>query len=490
MNLSGKFKAYVKGKYSYTGMATDKLETGQETTFSYFLAPQWENAKFGTRVIFYRAKDGYEVLDYQAEPGQTTAWDYYNKPDPAFILPWYGFPGSRLASVSSLRRGSEALLPQHHHQSDACQSGPDGDHLGHHTQLQQRDRHGVKVRFFQGDPDNNIVIGEEEISSLARPSGPKEVAISWQATGVGKQRIYAVIDPDGAFDEVHDEDDLINNNTAYGLVQLGATAYGDMGLVADASPYDAISYDLGNFAPTVSLYVPRASLTAVARFEVGGAETGLPVTNSVFEAVAYQGSSVKKWSAPIPGFSLQPESGDPPAAITVHYSETDIGDMVENELKLYRLDGSNWVEATCAGYEVHRFPEDNLIVVPVCQTGTFALSDRTPVYVSNEAPNPPSSPSPPGGALNVPITSMLEWQGGDPDGDPVTYDIALGTADPPSYVATTTLTQYAPDLRWGKTYYWRISASDGISTTVGPTWHFSTMEGEDTSLPLIMRWGL
>jgi hypothetical protein len=44
-------------------------------------------------------------------------------------------------------------------------------------------------------------------------------------------------------------------------------------------------------------------------------------------------------------------------------------------LKLYRLDDSDWVEATCPGYQFYRFVDDNTIVVPICQTGTFVLSD-------------------------------------------------------------------------------------------------------------------
>jgi hypothetical protein len=47
--------------------------------------------------------------------------------------------------------------------------------------------------------------------------------------------------------------------------------------------------------------------------------------------------------------------------------------MDEASLTLYRLGDGGWEEATCSGYLVLRFPEDNLIAVPVCRTGVFAL---------------------------------------------------------------------------------------------------------------------
>jgi hypothetical protein len=108
---------------------------------------------------------------------------------------------------------------------------------------------------------------------------------------VGQLKTYAVIDPYDTIPEMHDKDDLIKNNMTYGLIQPAATAFADMGLVAEGPPYDAISYALGDPKPTVSLYVPRASLAAVARFEVGGTQIGLPVEGRVFEVAAYKAAN-------------------------------------------------------------------------------------------------------------------------------------------------------------------------------------------------------
>jgi PKD repeat protein len=301
----------------------------------------------------------------------------------------------------------------------------------------------VDVRFYQGDPANNLVIGQRTIPSLSRESGPEEVSITWTAAGVGQQKIYAVIDPYDNIPEMHDEDDLINNNMAYGLIQLAATNFADMGLVAEQPPYDAISYALGDPKPTVSLYVPRASLDAVARFEVGGTEIGLPVEGRVFEVAAYQGSKYKMWSDPIANFNLKPGANDPPAVISVAYTEADISALDENSLKLYRLVGTNWTEATCPGYQIHRFPVEDLIAVPICQTGIFAFSDVAPGPILG--PVAQFSATPLSGPPPLPVTftdlssnypTSWSWDFGDGAtstaqnpthtySEPGTYDVSL-----------------------------------------------------------------
>jgi hypothetical protein len=108
--------------------------------------------------------------------------------------------------------------------------------------------------------------------------------------------------------------------------------------------------------------------------------------------------------------------------------------------------------------------------------------------ISNVAPNTPSGPVPANGAATVFTNQALRWQGGDPDGNPVTYTVALGAGNPPPAVATTTLMLYQPSLITNTTYYWKITATDGISTTVGPLWQFTTTAIEwRVYLPLVLR---
>ncbi len=95
----------------------------------------------------------------------------------------------------------------------------------------------------------------------------------------------------------------------------------------------------------------------------------------------------------------------------------------------------------------------------------------------NRAPYAPSSPTPPQGATGISITVDLSWVGGDPDGDPVTYDVYFGTSSsPPKIFGNQSVTTYdLPILSYGTTYYWRIVAWDSHGASAGgPLWNFMT----------------
>jgi hypothetical protein len=108
--------------------------------------------------------------------------------------------------------------------------------------------------------------------------------------------------------------------------------------------------------------------------------------------------------------------------------------------------------------------------------------------LNNVAPNMPNNPSPADQAVNVFTLQPLTWQGGDPDGQPVTYTVAISTGNPPSNIVTVTQAVYAPSLITGTTYYWRVTATDGISQTIGPVWQFTTIVSEHRAyLPVVLR---
>jgi putative hemolysin len=111
-------------------------------------------------------------------------------------------------------------------------------------------------------------------------------------------------------------------------------------------------------------------------------------------------------------------------------------------------------------------------------TGTLWSFRTATEAAPNRPPRVPSRPNPSDGLTNVPVDQVLSWAGGDPDGDPVRYSVALGTYSPPPIVdpdvTRSTYTPPAP-LAAGRTYYWRIVASDGRETTTGPIWSFTTL---------------
>ena len=107
----------------------------------------------------------------------------------------------------------------------------------------------------------------------------------------------------------------------------------------------------------------------------------------------------------------------------------------------------------------------------------------------NRPPHMPSNPNPAHGSTSVNINLDLSWNCSDPDGDPVTYDVYLGTNSTPNKVASNlSVTSYDPGtLDLEKTYYWKIIAWDNHSAfTEGPVWWFSTGKNQPPSKPIIL----
>ncbi|HEY1306713.1 MAG TPA: M4 family metallopeptidase [Vicinamibacterales bacterium] len=86
-------------------------------------------------------------------------------------------------------------------------------------------------------------------------------------------------------------------------------------------------------------------------------------------------------------------------------------------------------------------------------------------------PGTPTSPAPADGATGVPYNSPLSWS----SSSVTSYDIAVGTANPPPPVATgLTSASYTPSLTGNTTYYWQVTARNAFATTPGPVWSFTT----------------
>jgi hypothetical protein len=109
----------------------------------------------------------------------------------------------------------------------------------------------------------------------------------------------------------------------------------------------------------------------------------------------------------------------------------------------------------------------------------------TTVFLPNTPPYVPSSPSPPDGTVNISLDAVLSWTGGDPDPiDTVTYDIYLGTTNPPPLIITghTDTTYDPPSLSYLTHYYWQIVSWDNRgASTPGPVWQFTTVN--ETNYP-------
>jgi hypothetical protein len=99
-------------------------------------------------------------------------------------------------------------------------------------------------------------------------------------------------------------------------------------------------------------------------------------------------------------------------------------------------------------------------------------------------PGAPTTPSPADGAIDVAIDTDMTWvTGGNTD----TYDVAFGfTISPPTVSTGQAGTTYTfPSLLInGRTYYWRITATNDSGSTSGPLWSFTTIAAPPTPSPV------
>ncbi|NUU97559.1 PQQ-binding-like beta-propeller repeat protein [Marinitoga sp. 1138] len=104
---------------------------------------------------------------------------------------------------------------------------------------------------------------------------------------------------------------------------------------------------------------------------------------------------------------------------------------------------------------------------------------------SNEN-NPPLEPEllePADKAENIPTTVTLKWQGNDPDGDTLKYDIYISDSQQFTTPKESdyTNTDYTVTLDSGKTYYWKVVAKDGKGgETSSKTYSFTTALQQNT----------
>lgn len=109
-------------------------------------------------------------------------------------------------------------------------------------------------------------------------------------------------------------------------------------------------------------------------------------------------------------------------------------------------------------------------------SASSGLLNFTTTAAPNRAPQI-SLTAPLSGTINVDISPTLQWAGLDADGNPLTYTVALDIVNPPLALVGTDLTttgyQVGP-LAHKTTYYWQVTATDGVSQSISPVWMFMT----------------
>jgi len=126
----------------------------------------------------------------------------------------------------------------------------------------------------------------------------------------------------------------------------------------------------------------------------------------------------------------------------------------------------------------------SFIANPEISNGTNQIILNNPVLniKYTTLPTATSNPTPINGSTNQPLSIYLSWT--DNDNTITYYKLYFGTTPilgDNNYYGIVTTTNTGPlALSPGTIYYWRIDAVNSVGTTIGNTWHFTTLQG---SLP-------
>jgi formylglycine-generating enzyme required for sulfatase activity len=108
-----------------------------------------------------------------------------------------------------------------------------------------------------------------------------------------------------------------------------------------------------------------------------------------------------------------------------------------------------------------------------------------PVWSFTTTNQPPDEPGDPMPADNESLAATeldLIWTCSDPEDDPLTFDVYLGSTTTPPLVNEGQIDMYyhQVELEVGLIYYWQIVAHDNHAhSTAGPVWSFTIIEGEN-----------
>jgi sugar lactone lactonase YvrE len=264
-------------------------------------------------------------------------------------------------------------------------------------------------------PTSNVILGSV--------SNDADLSSQWQAMW-DANNLYILVDVN---DDAHYNDSAYDTPWEDDAVELYIDADSSMG-----SAYDSHDYEL------------------VFRWNDPDIHTGMysakNITGMTFAIVNRTGGHIFEAKLPWASMGVAPGTGSQ-FGLDVHLCDDDDGGSREAKEAWQATNDNSW-----------QWP----YMFATVQLAGFTAA----------APEQARDPNPGNGATGVGTMTMLSWVAGS---GALTHDVYFGTATPPPFIGNQTETTYNPGtLNGSTTYHWQIDEKNGIGTTTGTLWSFTT----------------
>lgn len=243
------------------------------------------NAEYAVTPYAYWNKDDALILDYAVQPtlggGLPTWWEvmYGNNPDPTFTLPWKLDPEKGYTLIDEDQRflTKDIIFSNKY---------PDQDDtitittLVHNLSLLPTPT-PITIKYYFDDPDSGGipiigVNGTNEASTVSNilARGRTDVDFNWVVPAGLPQypRIYAVLDPDNAITEIHE-----NNNKGFNILGASAVSGVEEERYIIPAAYALYQSYPNPFNPstTIKYSLPNSDIVSLKVFDILGREVAI-----------------------------------------------------------------------------------------------------------------------------------------------------------------------------------------------------------------------